>query len=106
MKPMKDYPGYLVSRDGQVFKESGEVVNTVRLTTGHLGVNLQVNGKRRSARVHLLVASAYVPNPHNHPHLEFIDGKKTNPAADNLRWISRAEYKKRHHDFAGMYWRK
>jgi hypothetical protein len=38
--------------------------------------------------VHELVAQTFVPNPHNYPYVEHIDGNKLNNHADNLRWTN------------------
>lgn len=47
-----------------------------------------INGSKRDYFVQRLVALAFVPNPHNHPTVEHIDGDIKNNSADNLRWFS------------------
>lgn len=50
-----------------------------------------VNYPRKSARVHRLVAMAFVPNPEGHTEVNHIDGDKGNNHCDNLEWCSRLE---------------
>lgn len=33
------------------------------------------------------VAKAFVPNPNNYEHVDFIDGNPRNCAANNLKWV-------------------
>ena len=47
-------------------------------STGYKKVELYKNGKRKSFKVHRLVAKAFISNPENKPEVNHIDGNKIN----------------------------
>lgn len=56
--------------------------------TGYLYVTLSKEGKRKTFRVHRLVAMAFIPNPDNLSDVDHIDENKSNNSVSNLRWQS------------------
>lgn len=46
------------------------------------------DGKRKTMRVHRLVALMFIPNPHNLPQVNHKDGNTRNNHVDNLEWMS------------------
>jgi hypothetical protein len=55
---------------------------------GYATVALHKNELRRYAKVHRLVAEAFVPNPDNCATVNHKDGNKANNCAENLEWCS------------------
>lgn len=56
---------------------------------GYLTVNLKKNGKYKSAKIHRLVAQAFLENPNDFPEVNHKDEDKTNNRVDNLEWCTR-----------------
>lgn len=57
----------------------------------YLSVKLYDNGTAKRRYVHRLVAEEHVPNPHNKPMVNHIDGDKLNNKAENLEWVTHKE---------------
>lgn len=105
-KDIKGFEGlYEVSNFGRVkskerideYVSNGEVMHRRRrevilfpklMNTGYLQVNLYKNGKYVCARVHRLVADAFLPNPDNLPVVNHKDEDKTNNIYSNLEWCT------------------
>lgn len=86
-------PGYFVSELGIVYGP-GKIGNRGyhRLSSytndayGHQVVDLHINGKRRHKYVAVLVAEAFIPNPHEYPQVRHKDGNPYNNRVSNLEW--------------------
>lgn len=66
-------------------------LKTPRSSSGYHHVQLYKDGKSSTLLVHILVASAFVPNPANKAEVNHIDGNKANNKANNLEWVTRKE---------------
>lgn len=92
---------YEVSNEGRVRRASsarggffgvGRIVAQVTSPTGYRTVSLWVDGKMRRARVHQLVAAAFVgPRPGPAWGVNHKDGDKTNNRPANLEWVTSQE---------------
>lgn len=101
MQTIKEFDRYMINKKGQVFScLKGRGVKTVNSfepqrelkavidTTGYLVVNLTDGTRKVNRSIHRLLATTYIPNPKNLPHVNHIDGNKTNNSLDNLEWVT------------------
>ena len=102
-KDIEGYEGwYQVSSQGRVrsveryvnYKKTGlsnrksRILKAKKDYYGYMVVNLSVNCKVKTMKIHRLVADAFIPNPDNLPCVNHKDEDKTNNFVDNLEWCS------------------
>ena len=76
------------------YKIKEKVLKQSDTTTGYKKVELHKdNKKRKSFKVHRLVAQAFIPNPENKREVNHIDGNKHNNNVNNLEWVTSSENK-------------
>ena len=92
-KDVKGYEGlYEVSNFGRVkrltnYHKSDDVEYLPTYTSGHLlTVHLKKDKKQHSGYLHILVATAFVPNTNNYRYVLHKDGNRNNNHAENLYW--------------------
>ena len=96
-RPITDFPDYEVSNQGNVrSKYSGEWKTLTQYKDNHKGGNyclvmIYNNTRRKTIRVHRLVAQSFVPNPENKPEIDHIDRNRQNNNVENLRWATKSE---------------
>lgn len=83
---------YLINEYGSVINiiNGKEIAHTFQ-GTGRPKVELYKKGIRKNFKVHRLVALTFIPNPHNKPQINHIDGVKTNNHVSNLEWCTHRE---------------
>jgi hypothetical protein len=65
---------------------------------GYEVVGLWANGKIKNARVHVLVAKAFVPNPEGKRCVNHVNGNKLDNRFENLEWCTHSENMKHAYD--------
>lgn len=99
-KDIKGFEGvYMISNYGRVLSlprhgshTTEPIIRSISLTKdGYQKVRLLHCGKDTTARIHRLVAEAFVDNPDGKETVNHIDGNKENNRADNLEWADRHE---------------
>lgn len=92
-KDIEGYEGlYQVSNLGRVKSlcqnnmKNGSIMKLCFDKYGYNVITLRNKGKKKTYKVHRLVALHFIDNPNNHPQLNHIDEDKTNNASSNLEW--------------------
>ena len=96
-----DYPGYTLYEDGRVYSHKRNKFLKIYTTHPQLYPLVKLsNGVKnhRYHKLHRLLASAFIPNPDNHPCVLHRDDDRTNHSLDNLYWGTMS-------DNAYDYWR-
>lgn len=97
-KDIRGYEGYQVSNFGRVRSAdridrygrsyTGKILEPCTDNLGYVHITLHNNGKRKTVRVHRLVAEAFIENSHNYKFVNHKDENKQNNVVDNLEWCS------------------
>jgi hypothetical protein len=72
-------------------RRNGRILTPIKGEGGYLSVKLHGGRQPQVARIHRLVAEAYLHNPENKPYVNHIDGNRANNALSNLEWSTPVE---------------
>lgn len=79
---------YDINKKVFVYIEKEKMLKPSKNKKGYLQVVLQKKKKRKSQKVHRLVAEAFISNPNNLPIVNHKDENKQNNCVDNLEWCN------------------
>lgn len=84
---------YLVSNLGNIKnKKTNRILKQQKTQDGYSIVSLiDKDKKKRTLRVHRLVATVFIPNPNNLPQINHKNGDKSKNYVNNLEWCSSLE---------------
>ena len=83
---------YEVSNTGIVRnKITGHILSPQEDKKGYLRVRLSLHDKKATAKVHRIVAVAFIPNPDKKPQVNHKDTDKHNNRVGNLEWATNSE---------------
>jgi hypothetical protein len=88
------YPRYLISRNGEIYSTLFRRIIKMRpgiKPAGYEFVCLRNGNGAVYEMVHRLVAITYIPNPFGFPHVNHLDGDKSNNSDTNLEWCTHAQ---------------
>lgn len=91
---LKEYPGYLITKSGDIFSKPNKTRSTLRKLSSYKGyygysvVGIRVDGKQKTVKIHRLLAQTFIPNPDKLPFVNHIDENTSNNALSNLEWCT------------------
>lgn len=68
------------------FSVKERILSSADKGLGYMVVGLSKNGRKKTWRVHRLVAKAFIPNPNNYDLINHKDKNPSNNAVENLEW--------------------
>ena len=85
-KPIEELPGYSVSNNGRVRKDSNGQIMVLSKNNGYCRITI-------SKHIHRLVAKAFLDEPESKDQcwVDHIDGNRSNNDVNNLRWVTTSE---------------
>ena len=89
---------YRIYEDGRIQNETnGKWIRGTSITKNNRYVKVHLGSDHVSKFIplHKLVATIFVPNPHNYPQINHMDGNRYNNSASNLEWCT-AKHNIRH----------
>ena len=78
----------IVSFGNQLRKVQGRILKPVVNRTGYLYVHFSARLGGHHVFIHRMVAGAFLPNPHNYPHVNHKDENPANNTLRNLEWCT------------------
>lgn len=82
---------FYLSTRGKKVPIKGEAKKLHVNPDGYLELNIKRDGVQKLVRAHRLVADAFIPNPHDKPEVNHINGVKTDNRVCNLEWCTGEE---------------
>lgn len=95
-KPMllnNEETGYFISSYGNV-KDCNQVLQNDKFKKfeGHYTFDFKLNGKIKRVKIHRIVASTFIDNPHTLKNIKHIDNNPFNNTIKNLKWVIINQY--------------
>lgn len=89
-RKLREYPNYRIYNTGKIYSEHyKKFIHQHDDNSGYLQVTLIGLHGRKTIKVHILVAKAFLPNPFKFPEVNHIDCNKYNNKVTNLEWVSK-----------------
>lgn len=89
MVEIKDFSGYYVDENGNVFSaKTNKYLSPCKDKYGYLFVMLYKDKKQFCQKIHRLVAKAFIPNPNGYLQVNHKNENKTDNRVENLEWCT------------------
>lgn len=74
---------HIITKKGRILKPY--------IQRGYAHVVFSVSNKKKTYKVHRLVAKTFIPNPEEKPQVDHINGIRSDNRVENLRWVTHPE---------------
>lgn len=88
---VKSLDRVIIDKNGISYRNKSQILKPWNDGNGYMIVDLRKEGLRKTAKVHRLVAEAFIPNTLEKPQVNHIDGNKENNCLTNLEWCTSSE---------------
>lgn len=88
-----------VTVNNKVLSKKEKILSTKGKINGYPVVNILIYGKRKSYKVHQLVAKIFLKNPNNYKCINHINGIKSDNRVENLEWCNHSQNLKHSYEF-------
>ncbi len=83
---------YLINSDWVITNlKTWRIIKHTKSYYWYMHITIYKNWKRKSEKVHRLLAQTFINNPENKPQVNHIDGNKSNNNLNNLEWSTAKE---------------
>ena len=89
---VKSLERVVIMKNGTSKTWNGTILKGGKTKKGYMYVNLSKNNVKDPRYVHILVATAFIPNPHNYTVVHHINGNHQDNRVENLCWMPKVEH--------------
>tara|TARA_R100000988_G_C4003300_1_gene170654 strand:- start:1882 stop:2367 length:486 start_codon:yes stop_codon:yes gene_type:complete len=106
MEKLKNYEGYYINKNLEIFGKRGFKLTPCLKPTGYLQIRFKINNKQITKQLHRVIAEHFIPNPNPEEFTEIhhINHNRSDNRIENLCWISKSDNLRATQNRKGYWW--